>query len=302
VVARKFFWARIARVYPVYVACLLLDLPHFVHSKHLDVLAGDPQQHAGVAATLGVNLLLLQGWFTHFMGINGPGWSLSNEAFFYALFPLVAAPLCRLRMRQAMAAMAAVYVAGNLAVVGFGYLHPDPATWRYFPALHWFEFLIGILSARLHVCWSQSERGRVRLRQAAPWMLAGSFAAFAAAVPMQQLVSLQLLAHGVFTPLFCCAVLALAAGNRWLEMLFAPAWFCLLGEASYSLYLLHVPVFFLLRSRLAAHGNLFPLYCLLCIGLSVASYLWLEKPCRRWILKFARQRGLESEAAAAIAQ
>jgi peptidoglycan/LPS O-acetylase OafA/YrhL len=113
----------------------------------------------------------------------------------------------------------------------------------------------------------------------------------------------QLLTHGIFSPLFCIAVLALASGNFRINQLFSTTWMVLLGEASYALYLIHEPVFFMLRVPLQKYaGPAFAGYLVLCIGLSVMSYWYIERPSRRWIVRRWGGRNRESEAAAAVAQ
>ena len=283
------------------VIALLLDLPHFIHiwlSRHALGVAQPP-----IWATVGMNLLLLQSWWTRFLGLNDPGWSLSTEAFFYALFPFVGALLWRLRTRGAVAWALIIYLAGNAAVLFFIGRPVELAALRYNPASHLYEFLLGILTARLHFILQENPRRTRWLRGAAPWLLAACVGTYLAIVPWTTLLPLQLLAHGIFSPLFCAALLALASGNVGVNKIFSAAWSVLLGEASYSLYLIHVPIFFMLRLPLEKYGGpLFLVYVCLCIGLSVLSYLYIEKPSRRWILRKWGVRSRESEAAAAVAQ
>jgi peptidoglycan/LPS O-acetylase OafA/YrhL len=68
---KSFFWAPFARIYPTYIIALLATVLLTNNSEGL------------VASTL-----LIQSWFPSLaLTPNGPGWSLSNEAFFYAVFP-----------------------------------------------------------------------------------------------------------------------------------------------------------------------------------------------------------------------
>jgi peptidoglycan/LPS O-acetylase OafA/YrhL len=77
----------------------------------------------------------------------------------------------------------------------------------------------------------------------------------------------------------------------------------ILGEGSYGLYLIHVPVFHLFTwlgwDRIPA---LFPVYLAVSIGLSVASFYWFETPARRWILKGKRVHLKETMEIASDAQ
>ena len=56
------------------------------------------------AVELGLSALLVQAWLpAHVLDLNGPSWSLSVEAFFYAMFPLLVRLFGRLRRRGLVA-------------------------------------------------------------------------------------------------------------------------------------------------------------------------------------------------------
>ncbi|NOK14937.1 acyltransferase family protein, partial [Corallococcus exercitus] len=97
-VSRRAFWvARLARIYPVYLLGLVLEAPPFF----LAVLRQENgwtlpalQRLLGVGAAV---TSLTQAWIPPAAcAWNCPGWSLSAEAFFYLLFPVLAGPLVRL--------------------------------------------------------------------------------------------------------------------------------------------------------------------------------------------------------------
>lgn len=72
-----FYIARIARIYPLYVVVLIGYGIAFKFDSPLVV---------------GQHILLLQAWNSNSdvaYGMNGPGWSLGVEAFFYAIFPFI---------------------------------------------------------------------------------------------------------------------------------------------------------------------------------------------------------------------
>jgi peptidoglycan/LPS O-acetylase OafA/YrhL len=59
-----------------------------------------------------------------------------------------------------------------------------------------------------------------------------------------------------------------------------------LGEASYGLYLIHIPVLHLfLQLGWVRVPMLFPAYLAIAIGLSVLSFYYFETPTRRWLLQ-----------------
>jgi len=73
-----FYVARFARIYPLHLLTFLIFIP-FLMMRYLPGWK-----------VLVPNLLLLQSWnpFNYYT-VNVPSWSISNEAFFYAVFPMI---------------------------------------------------------------------------------------------------------------------------------------------------------------------------------------------------------------------
>ena len=73
---KKFYIARISRIYPLHIATLLVSIPLF---------------YKGVRV-LFLNIFLLQSYIPKeniFFSYNAPSWSISSEFFFYAVFPFI---------------------------------------------------------------------------------------------------------------------------------------------------------------------------------------------------------------------
>src|SRR5689334_18293101 len=104
VARRTFYWRRFARIYPLHIVTLLLAVPVFYS------FTADTSQWWVKPLDLGVlllSVLLLQGWWRDpailFSG-NPAAWTLTAEAFFYALHPFVSRPLARLGRTGALRA------------------------------------------------------------------------------------------------------------------------------------------------------------------------------------------------------
>ena len=103
--AQKFWIARFARIYPVYLFVMLLaallSIGEFKNPLHILAYAAD--------------LLLVQAWSMRMVNFfNGGAWTLSVEAFFYLLFPFLA---LRLRPRTRSAALGWIAVFYALAML-----------------------------------------------------------------------------------------------------------------------------------------------------------------------------------------
>lgn len=133
----NFYRRRFARVYPLHAATWLAAVG-------LSAATGGTKSAIGSALAL----VLLQAWFPTqgiYFGGNAVSWSLSCEAFFYAIFPLLAWRF-RMAMRGSWLLPAvAVVVAGEITVSAtnpssYWFVHINPL----YRAL---EFVLGILLA-----------------------------------------------------------------------------------------------------------------------------------------------------------
>jgi peptidoglycan/LPS O-acetylase OafA/YrhL len=137
------FWRRrLARIYPVYLVTAAVSL--VLACTFVPVL-----RPAGVGEAV-ANLLLVSSWrHVWWQALDPVSWSLTCEAFFYAVFPLLHHPLQHLGRR----AWAVLFWAALLAVVAWpwGLLHYHHLRWWWpvNPLTRLPEFLLGVAAARL---------------------------------------------------------------------------------------------------------------------------------------------------------
>jgi peptidoglycan/LPS O-acetylase OafA/YrhL len=317
----KFWIARVARILPAYATAIAVSVPFYLY-------AGAIGKHLSSTMVL-TALTCTHAWFVSSKELwNFPAWSLTCEWFFYALFPFIAAPIARLdqvRLRWAIVGFAVLSMLPPLVYLAW---QPDgvplrgllqshiaqypvseatenltrPGTYRLFmynPISHLPVFLLGVALGRFKVAFGAGQVTR-----------ASRIVAHLAIVGMLVLLAVSgsvphLLMHNSLAAICFCGLM-FYADALWkpLSRLLAAPLTVLLGEASYALYILQIPLaawyVSILRHLHALSGNeeavsrgwpLAGLVCFLCAG-SVLTFVLIERPSRvsirsaltRWIV------------------
>jgi peptidoglycan/LPS O-acetylase OafA/YrhL len=331
----NFFIARFARLYPLYLFCLSFELLlKYSYSQVPASLAEVFPYYLTLTFSwfyipFGDNALIYQ------LGlIASVAWSISTEWFFYFTYPvicywLVFFPRVRDKLRAAavvcVVATCIVVVVGHFAVPinkfaveRFGDVADVRSHWQdsflrwllYFsPYSRVFEFVLGCLAAAIYMDWAD----RAPTPKEERWgfcILTGAVAMAAflqvfffvpSILPAQgivQVLSAHLhwlnLSFGFAPPIaiiiFCCA-----RYKSVLARLLSVKRVVLCGEASYSIYLLHLLVIFAFRWEAAPVTSFrvligdalrFSLTLLTVIGLSLVVWSLVEVPARRWLRTF----------------
>jgi peptidoglycan/LPS O-acetylase OafA/YrhL len=287
------FWvARVARIYPIYLcAWVVAALPFAWHHDAHDV---------PVLAAV-TSLTLTQAWLPWFpTDWNQPAWSLSNEALFYLLFPLLPVAVVRLNRYHLYLAMGALWAISLAMPLAYLAAHPAGSVWPamvFNPLLFLPEFLTGVALGRLYVL--VQEKGST---SAATWpMRPGSLAALAllgcAAVMVMLPWTFGPMYHVAVIPFLAVLIYSLARGESRLASLLSSPTIVRLGEASYALYILHQPLWAWVTRVYPAPAPdaparlpFFLAYLGLLIALSLLALRFLEQPARRAIKQVFRGR------------
>jgi peptidoglycan/LPS O-acetylase OafA/YrhL len=279
---REFYVARFARIYPVYALGLVLAAPFFVRD-HVRAHALGSMLGRGAAVTT-----LLQAHVPSWaLAWNPPAWSLSVEAFFYLLFPWLLPPLLQCSRTTARVIAIAAWL-GSMGLIG-AYLawsgdaptYASEGTWldavRYGPIARVPELVVGIVL------------GRELLEGARLPEIAGGLSVMATlgALALAPWLPYLLIHNGLFVPLFALVILSLATHEGRLARALGSAPLVALGDASYALYILHVPFFMIVRSTTKAlapalieTGTFRALYVVLAVVLSLVTFRAVEVPLR----------------------
>jgi peptidoglycan/LPS O-acetylase OafA/YrhL len=325
----NFFIARFARLYPLYLCCLVFDLLYeYSYSQLPDSLWVVlpfylTLTYSWIYLPYGDHALIYQ-----FGLMPSVAWSISTEWFFYCAYPLICFGLMRLyRIREKLYAGLAISIVAtalaltasiaatelnNLAVGWFGPIadmgsHQQDSFFRwlvYFsPYSRIFEFAMGCICASIYMQISKAppkpneEKWGLRILYAAiaaTAFLHVSLFAPGVASHIGYFVSRLSSSFGFGLPMaiiiFCCA----RYNSIFARFLSAPR-IVLCGEASYSIYLLHLPVIYAFRweaaplssSRVFIGDALrFGMTTLAIIGLSLITWSLIEVPARHWLRNF----------------
>jgi peptidoglycan/LPS O-acetylase OafA/YrhL len=281
----KYWLARFARIYPVYlIALLLVFFANFQENRH-DITA------------LLLNVSLLQSWFSGYpLSLNAPGWSLSVEAFFYLCLPLIITFVYRFGKQGLLFATIIIWLATQLLhtyLLNSPNYQPHNALHDfiyYNPLMHINTFLLGLIvgvyfKEHYQLLRTKSINNRITLL---------FLSIFIASLLMLQPHFPQLLGiavdftNGLLAPLSLLFIVLLARDESGFVQILAHPWLVLLGEASYSLYILQRPAYGIYEKLIASPIAIpeylnFYAYLIFLITLSVISFKFFETPARQLI-------------------
>lgn len=298
--AGRFYWRRLARIYPLVVVTTLVALPVFYEPA----ATGKPWDVAAIV----LSFVLLHAWFSgiphiYFAG-NPASWSLSTEAFFYALFPAFIRTFLR-RSVPVLLGLAVLFVLAKWAMLVWvryeppGQLLNTPIPLSSFllgsPVGRLWEFLLGVsVGAAVRRGW----RPPVGFWTSVALLVAGfALLVFWARQPSWQtgFVKSTSAQDHVTAPLY--ALLIAAAATRDVDK--RPSFLrhpvmIRLGQWSYAFYLTHATVIYALRLALGKQPQamenllLMPTVLALCVLVAWLAYRLVEHPAERRLRQMLR--------------
>ncbi len=287
---KNFYVSRIARIYPVHLLTFVISFPLVRYALPFDLV--------GESIKALTNLFLLQSYVPdskYFFAYNAPAWSLSDEVFFYALFPLIMAVLLRARITTAGKALV---LGAGLWLAAFAIIWSNRdieiSHWLYYisPFARLLDFLFGAL---LCIVFVKISKGIQAPKFVFTLLELFSLAAFLLAYYFSAGVD-QSIRYGVYyTPFIVLIIFLFALHRGHLSDLLSARLLVLGGEISFSFYLFHQ----LVLRDFQANGffDQDPIYAafvalVLTLCLSYVCYWLYESPAREFLRRcFAPRRG-----------
>jgi peptidoglycan/LPS O-acetylase OafA/YrhL len=301
--AWDFCRARFARLYPIYLLSLVVDLPLFIRA----ILLAEPAATTSEVARIAVaTLTMTQAWLpTGRPSWNIVAWTLSVEAFFYAVFPLIGPWLSRQGSRRLLALAGGIWLLGvtpmlaGHAAAGLG-TEDAPAlvvrgllAWSQLPAValplsQFPAFFLGMCLGLLFC--RRTATGSTALRTAGLLATAASLLGLLLVLPGKPSLLVQM---AVLVPLFALLIWLLAGGTAWNGLLLGTRPLVLLGGASYALYMVHSSVgnyalALNTRTLTLPHNAVALLSVPLAMSTSLLLFRFVEEPVRHWLRRPVR--------------
>lgn len=270
--AKDYFRNRFARIYPLYFFAILLVLFLQIRTKNLDLLG------------LFLNLFMIQTWIPgQALTFNPPGWSLSVEFLFYAIFPLIFNIFLKKdNLKKIVGVIISFWILSQVLFQAlFSFYRADELgsmkdILMYSPLMHLNEFLIGNLAGYLFIKKLQDKKSNYDL----VILLTIGLIFLALKFP------LNLNFHnGLLAVLFIPLILLISLNNGFITTLFQKKPFVFLGEISFGIYILQFPIYSLFSAYSVnkyLHVNdptiVFFLRLIILIIVSSLAYVYIEKP------------------------
>lgn len=291
----RFAIRRVARIVPVYALAALVTVPWFIPATAPDTT----NPLAQGAFVLFTSLFFLQAWFPSMLGFwnFGASWSLSVEAFFYALFSPLQRVMTRSSGRSLLAILLVAYVASVLPGLATHLIGEKSNIFYVLPIYRLPEFIVGVAVGTAHNRGFRLPHSKLLFGTTAALLVAGL-----GSIEPVIYVDMNWLA----VPCFAMIIVAAAQIPQGrLRSCLTARWLVYSGHASYSFYSLQILILLVglnygasIRTSvpLLADPVLFALTCFVTLyALAAATYSFIEEPARYLLNQHLERREKQPE-------
>lgn len=286
---RSYWTARFSRIYPLYIFAFVVICLYYL-----------PIMGKVDSGKVWANVLLYQAWIPRYaLSFNFASWSLAVEAFFYLLFPFLALFAMRQPPKRLIWMSLIFWVLSQLAhsMIGLWLGVGARLFLAYFPLFHLNSFLLGVAGGVWYL--SEAPKHPHKTSTNLAWMgLSLALVSAALIIRDQYKFSVRTfsLDVGLLSPFFLIFILTLALDSTRISKSLSHPWLALLGDASYALYILHIPVRWIMERYFQwigtslTYGQFFAfLYLPFLLVVSLLTFHYLERPARDWLRRNMRK-------------
>ena len=269
---------RFARIYPLYMLALLLFIGYRLVGTNAPILIDEVL----------LSSFMIQSWIPgKALLLNFPGWSLSVELFFYISFPILFNLFYRkFGLKQLLIPCILFFVLSQVVFI-YGYYSPFYTGFKsvshdllfYFPVMHLNEFILGNIAGLYLVNKKDWKAQNNSIYILLSIIACGVLLTFSNAMIFH---------NGLLSVIFLPLILWIATDNSWIAKISQKRFFVYLGEISYGVYILQIPVFIVTRRILIYLGiqnktMIFYAALRALLVFSSITYTYIEAPLRKRI-------------------
>ncbi len=291
---KKFYIARVAKLYPVHIVTFLASIPFFLETVKSVFPEHTKLTVLGVAIS---NLSLTQSYFPSGdvnFSFNGVAWSISVELFFYALFPVIIFMLVRyhryLTVKRLLIIMSALWI-----VLMMFYLPQQSYLddWKFyvFPIARLPDFVMGVFLGMIFLRLGNAKIAQRLVEKANfTWLEIASISLLILSIILSPIFPQSVRFSLTLMPFWAAIIFVFAHQKGAISRIFTIRPLIFLGEISFSFYMTHLLVIAYL-SQLGYSVELTALLSLVsAVLISSILYLFFEEPMRVWLKHFLESR------------
>ncbi|SEA49842.1 Peptidoglycan/LPS O-acetylase OafA/YrhL, contains acyltransferase and SGNH-hydrolase domains [Flavobacterium gillisiae] len=285
----NFYIARIARIYPLHILTLLIAVPITIQNVNFELSLWFKQ--------LFFNLTLTQSFVPIkkiYFSFNSPSWSISNELFFYLLFPFLILLISKLKILKYSKSLLIPF----LLLLPILMLLIPPIYYKNLfyvnPFFRVFDFIIGILLFELYLKIKDKKKViNFNILEFGSILLLVVFFIFHSQLPLVVRYSIYYWLPMSFL------ILVFAFQKGLLSRLLSNNTLILLGEISFGFYMFHQLVlkyFIMLNKSLLNITNEYLIISIILIVSLIISYvslIWFENPVNKYLKRVLIKKSRE---------
>jgi peptidoglycan/LPS O-acetylase OafA/YrhL len=274
----SFLPPRLARLYPLMIFSLIIFL-----------ILSSKVSHTSTEILLSATMM--QAWFPHYpLALNSPAWAISVEFLFYLAFPFLINFLFKIKSKNLVFITMSAWLINSLILfLNMNVFESSKDFTFFFPPFHLLTFIVGICAGLLFM------RHQNLLIKYSNSIKVLTFMAIIASFYLfiSNNIILKYQHNGLFAPTFLLFIYWFSISKDPFSKLFSLPLFQYLGELSYAIYILQVPVFLFFLNFL--HNSFhfetnygFCVYILLLLVVAILAFELVEKPCKKIIMKMIK--------------
>jgi peptidoglycan/LPS O-acetylase OafA/YrhL len=279
---KMFSIARVIRLYPMYLLSIIIAFPLFAYFQ----FKTEPDYLSVIFITTITTLLGVQAWYKPVLEkLNPPSWSLSVEFFFYSLFPFMNKQLSRFSKKGIYILIGFCFIVTFFCMKYLGQTIQNTThissivQTGTFPLLHIFTFLTGMGFGYLYYVHE------VSFFKKYTDLATLGIALFLILSLVYNWFPFADINNGGFAIFFSLLFISISNQHSFFAKILSNRFIVLLGESSYSLYILHLVIYAYLKlffTRLTSFSNFesfgfLLLYLVVSVLIAVFRFLKIEK-------------------------